>query len=577
MRSLLRRFGVLAVVSLSVVALACTETASITQIPIVPVVPVVDTAAPTATVAAPAATLEAGDSLTVTYHDDVRLARAHVLLLDSLNRVVWRSPMVSLPATGTADTGAVAGYSVTQRVALTALPDTFPFGTKLNAVAWVQDASGRATYGPAKGVVDSTKATTVPVTVGDGRTVSLATGSKIGALAYDSAGHVVYFTDGPKNAVRGLMTVDATVAPWSILVGSNPKILAYQRTAFGNRPTLAVFNSGGTSVSIVDLTTAGGGQQRAELPLPVLKATVGTDTIPLDFTANSALFYCPDRACQVPTFYIGNLQRGSAVGTAKGVIRSISLTSPDQLANFSVLAPDYSGVLPTDKAVTVTVTESSRATQQDSVIYTKANASQCGTLSFGSTVVQSSDDPGGPLFVAETGQSGGACGTGGRVLRFDRTPTGGYKVDPQAVFNYDVDPTVRSISAVAVNADASLVLLVAADKVFLTDGTLRRLATITGSGITGAAFLSGQRGGAAALAAGGVFAISSSSGGVRVYETEHYTQVAHYTPANAITGAPLFVRTDAIGGVLLLGPAKDGTAFTVVRTSLAAMAVRTIP
>src|SRR5690606_29629033 len=140
----------------------------------------------------------------------------------------------------------------------------------------------------------------------------------------------------------------------------------------------------------------------------------------------------------------------------------------------------------------------------------------------GGSLLATSEQRDGPLFLVETGAGQMSCGEPGRVLRLSREGEH-YRVSAAAVLHVEFDDELRQIQDIAVNADASLVLLRAGDKILVADGTLRRLGMVEVKGARSVAFLEGQTNGARGDGEGALFAVSGSDG-IDVFETIHFTK-----------------------------------------------------
>jgi hypothetical protein len=406
------------------------------------------------------------------------------------------------------------------------------------------------------------KATAAPVKLASGLTVRLATGSRVSGVAYDPGSRLLYFTDSTTNAVRALNVDSTRVAPWAIAVGSKPAAIMFL-PASGVRPgSLATYNSGGTDLSLVNLVPGVGGVERQRIVLPITTIMVGQEAVRATTTILGLTPYCLAAPCTQPTLFLGAGDNNVAV------TRSIAVEGTDPNAGFTMLAPSFSTRLPQDSMVDVRVVVTDRQTTRDSVVFERSGVSKCGTLAVGGNLVATSEDPGGPIFVADRGTARTLCGSVGRVLRFDRGATrSDWSVSSQVAVSNSSDDRLRFVTGLAVNADASQVALLTEGGILVTDGNLRLLGTIPVDKGAAVAFLTEQRGG------GQQWIAVSRGADVMVYETQHFQAVARLESARPLGRSLRFVLLDRmIGRVALIADLASGAGFFTLNTTLATLA-----
>lgn len=566
-----------------------------------------DTVFPEIRLEAVSGNLEEGSVLSATVTDDNRVNVAVAFVLNSERKILWRS-----------DTVKVERDSAVVRFPLDGLPANFPFGREVLFTVWARDAAGNARY--AGGVAGDSVATRVlnpkpgyqwdehlercrkddgqfaedyycwetkwtvspsqvaltlaeadvqPFSVAFGRTFSLGEGVSFGGMAYDNLERMIYLTVPSRNEVRGLSIEKMELADWQIRVGSKPGLVAFQRYDWGVKPVLAVFNAGGTDVSIVDLSPHGaGGKERWRLPIPIIRVAIDGDTMNVRAAATSLLIHCTNAFCRDPLLYIGS---PSVSSESRIATRTLAIADVDPNANFSVFAPEYRpGVITADAEISIEAWAVDPYSGTSTRILEPMTASRCGTLAIGTTKLAAPERFGGDLFLIEDGDAQGACGGSGRVLRFSRDDFGRYYISAPGITNFDFDPVLAGVEQVAANADGSLVLLRAGNQVFVTTGDLRRLGTVDVNGATAIAFLEGQTDGPSYLDGGALFAVATNEG-VHIFEAAHFSEVAYYPTASAFGSELLFLRTGERGELSLFGLTRNGEGLLVVPTSLQAL------
>ena len=545
---------------------ACGDYASLTDVR-PPTEVLVDLLPPVITLRAPEQALEEGESLVATITDDVRVSVAVAYLLDQQRKILWRS-----------DTIQVGRDSADVHFPLTGLPSGFPFGQEVLYTAWARDASGKERFAGTVSVAEAqapvpastlNEAEVEPVTIAFGRTFSLGEGVSFGGMAYDAFERMVYLTVPSRNEVRGLSLAPSLsamkIAGWRIPVGSRPNLIAFQRYAWGMKPVLAVFNDGGLDVSVVDLSDRGlGGTERWRVQIPLIRVTIDDMVHSIQPRASSILIHCPDDFCHDPVLYLAS---PAADNAARVAVRSLAIADPDPNADFSIFAPAYTGIISEDQPVTIQAWAVDPNTGNETPIFGPVVASRCGALAIGTTMVATTERLGGDLFLIEDGKARGACGGSGRVLRFSRDNFGPYYISTPAVINYDFDPALAGVSQVAVNADGSLVLLRAGERVFVTTGDLRRLGTIEVQGASAIAFLEQQTDGPGHGSNGALFAVAARDG-IHVFEAAHFTEVKHFPTARGFGSELLFLRRDDGDRLLILGFTENNEGLLILETRL---------
>lgn len=522
-----------------------------------------DSAYPSIVLHATPHALEAGESLMATVTDDSRVSVAVAFVLSQERKLLWRS-----------DTMHVNADSAVVHFPLTNLPPNFPFSEPLLWTVWARDAADKERYAGADDdsvALSLADAEAAPLTVVHGRTFRIAEGVDLGGIAYDAFERLLYFTVPGRNEVRGLSLASMELLNWRIPVGSRPGLIAFQRYAWGTKPVLAVFNDGGTDVSVVDLSARGnGGSERWRVPIPLIRVALGEDTLALRAKATSLFIHCPDDFCSDPVLYFGSPHVG---GASRFATRTLAIADVDPNANFSVFAPEYRpNIIPDDKPIVIEAWAVDPRTGMESRLLAPVTASRCGTLAIGTTHITAPEQFGGDLFLIEDGNARGACGGSGRVLRFSRDAFGPYYISTPAVINFDFDAELAGVTQVATNADGSLVLLRSGSNVYVTTGDLRRLGTVTVPGASGVAFLEGQAGGTGPLGQGALFAVASDEG-IHVFETAHFTELVHYRTARPLGGELLFLRPGGGDELQILGRTRDADGILVVESRLSALRV----
>lgn len=559
---------------LSAAGIGCGDYPSLTDIDL-PQDILRDTLPPAVHLAITGGLVDGGEGVQATVVDDMRVESAALILARANGTVLWESEPVSL------ETDSI------DLVFQVDPPTAFPYGDTVYLTVTAIDAAGHlgaATTGSGSslvflrdgvvacvtsdGMVRNANACLTPIVVAHGRTHRLPNKGQIGGAAYDPLAQRLYLTDKDANAVRAFSLTERGFLDWHISVGSRPQQIVFERFAWGVQPTLVVMNSGGTDLSIVDLANDGrGGKERWRIPIPLIKVVMDQDTIPLKPSVSSVLVHCPDALCSSPKLFLGSpkVEDENRVFT-----RSLSLTALDPNHEFDILTPLYHpGVPPNDQEVTIQAFVVDPFTGQETQLVASRTASKCGTLAFGGSILATSENPIGPIYLVETGKSDGACGPSGRVLRFDRIDEN-YIVSAAAAIHIDYDDAVREIEEVSTNADGSLVLLRSGDNILITDGYLRRLGLVETPRARAIAFLEGQTEGAKATSGGALFAVAGSEG-VDVFETAHFTKVAHFTTKNAMTGPLRFVYVGDRGELAIVGPNEDRDGIIVIYTDLSVL------
>lgn len=528
---------------------ACSEYPSVTDVPGEDGgTSAVDTLAPVIDVGEMPERVEEGSVLSFNVTDDVGLdrVRSYVLLEDS---VVWTSPDVDLD-----------GERVYEaQVALAELGEDFPFGEALLFLPWARDESGRERYAgaPDDAAGDVEQAEPIEIVVFRGSTFALPEGSQIGDLAYDQENARAYFTNTPFNYVGAFSVDGRETASIRIPVGSQPDLLALQPWGWGGGATLVVSNSGASDLSIVDLDPSGDGVERRRVTIPFVTVTVGEESFPLRRQANAMVVHCPTAGCSEPRLYLGSPQLGQP--ESRSAVRSFAVDAPNPLSNMAVLAPVYDAALEADEPVEV------RVEHDGMTLFRKDGVSRCGTLAFGSTTLATTRELGGPVFVADRGEAESACGESGRILRFNYE-NGEYRISAAAVAAVLTEDRIDGVERIALNDNATRVLLLGDGQVWLTDGVFNLLATLPVEGASALAFIEGQEG-AGGIEEDAYFAIAAGDG-VRVYELRHYNEVARFETGTTPGDRLLFVRTDWQGGLALLGVTADREGLYLVGTSI---------
>jgi hypothetical protein len=520
--------------SLFALALAATACGEYPTMPPIEQVLASDTVAPTVSVQA-ASSLLVGDSVRLSVSDSVGLKRAGAVLVlrdGNTATVVWSSEPVTFGRSPRVT-------SASPSIRLNGFDETFRFGETLQLVGWAEDLAGNMRYAgaPDDDSGSLSAASGVAVSLSASAYLGLPAGHKFGAIAFDPSTHTAYFTNTTGNEVGAISTRTLSLSHWRIRVGSAPTHIAHHAYGWGAAGTLVVANSGGSDLSVIDLTRAEGGAERMRITIPLVRAILGSDTVRLSPTASSFVMHCANTACMSPTLYLAS---PSAFGTGTVVTRTVAITAVDPLARFDILTPDFSPVLPKDSAIAVSAFATFPETNTDSLIFSRTDVSLCGTLAFGSTRVAAPRTPGGPMYIAETG-IGGVCGSSGRILRFDMKD-GRYTHSALPIAYQNADPRLRGAIGVSTNDDASLVALKMPDRVLITDGHLRILGTLFVPSAHEVSFLSGQRGGPAALRDGGLVAVSAADG-VHIFELQNYRKAAviklHVPIASSLIFAPM--------------------------------------
>ena len=520
---------------------------------------VFDEELPEAAVLGPEMPLEVGSLLQVEASDDSGVRRLAVFFTDEDGQVIWASDTIN-------------AHDVPEGVfdiPVTELPSTFPYGEPVNAVAWAQDRVGkeRLQGAPEDNPLSMAAASGTSVTVYEGRTFRVSSGT-IGDIVHNFVDHQIYYTNIDGNYVGIFDLFGMAMTDYRIMVGSRPNMMAFRPFAYGPGPTLAVFNSGGTEVSIVDITSREGGYERWRIVMPIIEAEVGSEEIILDTDVSSIMLQCNSVVCNEPTLYIGSPRLG---GTGAGLVRSLAVTSPRPTARFSVLTPTHSPVLEADESVTVTADEISRLNGSRSRLFERENRSRCGTLAFGAAILASSHEVDGSFFIAETGEAGQSCDRQGgvRILRFDPDGDGQHIVSHSSIVNFDYDANLQDggIQGIDVNDDASVVVIHTANTIYVTDGQLRRLATIPLDGVRAVSFLAGHTGGPGPVEEGAVF-VADTNDGMVIFETQHFTEVTRYHTAGTSRGHLEFVPVDDRGNLAIFGVNSDADGLIVLETSI---------
>lgn len=553
-------------VVLALVLPSCVEETDLRDIdPTIPEIP--DEEHPVSEILEPEVALEVGRTIDVSVSDDTGVSQAFLRLYhgefaegEEEPELLWTSDTMYV---GNAEEAVV-------EITIQDLPPDFPFGEEVMAVAWVRDEVGKVRYtgAPDDDPLNLEEASLTPLTIYEGQTHRIEAG-EIGAIAYNDLDGQIYYTNVERNHV-GIFDFEGMALSDDVIpVGSRPRELAFRRYAWGSQPALAVINSGGTDVSIVDITERGGGQERWRIVLPIIEAEVGEEEMTLDPDVSSVLIKCPDVICDQPILYLASPRLGSS---EPAIIRSLEVTAPDPAARFSVLSPGYSPVLEADEPVTVRAEEIDRQDGEATLLFEADDRSRCGTLAFGSSSLTTSHEVDGSFFVAERGEADDSCDPvgGGRIVRFDPDPqTGDHFVSQSAIINFDYDPNLHDggIEELDVNDDGSVVVAHNGSEVFVTDGDLRRLGTIEVGNVHAISFLSGHTGGPGPASEGAMFAVSSDEGLV-IYETRHFTEVTRFRTAATSRGELEFVPTNDHGDLAIFGVDSNDEGILVLETSM---------
>lgn len=532
-----------------------------------------DTDPPSIRLEAPTSVVDGSESISATVVDGVRVRTVTLMIARANGLVLWESESLVVDVDS-------ADVSIPLD-----LPVAFPYGDTVyftvlatdvagNTGAFVRDPSEAAMVFLREGVIacetsngtlQNASVCLPTLVVAHGRTYRLPGNGEIGGTAYDPLLRRLYMTDRSNNNVRAFFLVEKRFSDWSIAVGSKPEQIAFERFGWGVQPTLAVVNAGGTDVSMVDLDMGGrGGEERWRVPIPLIRVVLDGDTIPLQPTASSVLIHCADDFCQNPKLFLGSPKVSE---TNRVITRSLSLTALDPNDGFDLLTPLYhSGFPSTDEEVTIEAYVVDPSSGSATALITPRSVSKCGTLAIGGSLLATSEQRDGPLFLVETGAGQMSCGEPGRVLRLSREGEH-YRVSAAAVLHVEFDDELRQIQDIAVNADASLVLLRAGDKILVADGTLRRLGMVEVKGARSVAFLEGQTNGARGDGEGALFAVSGGDG-IDVFETIHFTKVTHLITKGAVSSFLRFVRMPSAGEFVLFGANEDGDGLIAVYTQI---------
>lgn len=544
-----------------------------------------DNVAPAMEIQDPEGDLEIGDPLRVRVVDVSGVRRVALYLLpgdEDQNEPLFVSDTVALNSPQDTEVSIPIG----------ALPADFPFGEQIRFTFWAEDSRGNTGFAgrdiPA--AADTTEqgegggqeeevesapqslagATTGNATIFASRTFGFS-GERLGDLVWNSHFKMVYFSSVTNNYVGGFDPGQNKVRDFRIGTGSRPSLLATDPDNFGPGPTLIAFNSGGTDLSLIDLTDDGG-TERDRVVIPLINLTVGDIGLQLRRDAHEITVQCPTRSCFEPTLFLGSSALDDEFQTTDGMgaTRSLKLTDPNTLADFDVITPEFRGVLPEDQEVEVEATFTNPETAEDSLLFARTGRSQCGTLAFGSTVVATADERGAPIFIGEDGEAEQACDAaagGSRVFRVS-LENDVYHIEASSVVNFDRDDQLRNVQSIDVNKDGTIVALRADSAVFITNGDLRRLATLPVEQSTAVAILEGQENGLGSIGQGGLVAVAEEEH-LRIFELDNFREVGTFPIASPIKEDQLLlVRTDDIGGLMAVGITEEEAGLLTVPTDI---------
>lgn len=549
-----------ALLVLAGLGVACSDYPSLTDIS-PPDEVVVDSVAPTVSLTAPEGNLERSGELKATLTDDSWIEAALAVVTDSAGEVLWVSDTLSVE--GEPD-------SIDVSFPLASASDVLPFGQDLQFTVWALDAAERERFAgtPDDDLLNIDEAEFESFVLAHSQTFSVGEDAQLGGLAVDDIEDRVFFTrqDGSVGDVGALDLRAMAFEDWSVRVGSRPDLIAYQRQAWGTSPTLAVFNSGGTDVSLVDVTRDGSdATERWRVPIPLMRVSVDGETQDLTPNAERILIHCQDTFCHDPVLYIGSLPSDGGSERPR-VLHALPLTpfAPDP-DSFAVFAPAYtSGVLTSDQETSVEAWVVDASDGSERRVFGPQVASKCGTLAFGGAAFTTSKRPGGALFVAEQGEASGACGSEDRAVRFDLDGDGRYRIDGPSVINLDFDLTLSGIEEIATNDDGSLLLLRSGNQVYVTDGSMRRAGTVEIEGAQAVAALDGQTS-PPGQHSDARFAVAAGDE-IIVYEGSSSNEVTRFSVSEAITSNLHFTRLRD-DRIVLFGLPEDGGAIVVVETT----------
>jgi hypothetical protein len=560
----------LAATALLLGAVACSDLDTLTDVTYPPISAAQDSVAPTVTLTAPGAAFQIGDTLKATVKDDNRVESAVFYVLDAANNVLHESAPIK-----------VGVKEKDLAYALQDLPRTFPYGDTVFFTVKATDALKKVGFPKTDSITPSTlkEADKSAFVVGHGRTVRLPEGSQVAGFAFDRARSRLYFTDQSHNRVGAFSLASLKTESWWIKVGSRPAQVAIQPgvAAGGNTSYLAVFNDGGFDVSLVEVGENGGAEV-GRTRIPNLSIKAAPDTIPLDSVemvrfsprASSLLLQCEGAQCKDPTLYMSSVPLDADAGSATALTRSLRLFAADPGERFSLLTAPFNTALAhlyeADEPISLEVYTRSAALKEDSLVARHRSLSLCGTFSFGSPALATTEIPAGPLFV---GGPAGLCAAGVRRYDWDGTA---YRLSGSSAYHAWRDTEMREIAALRANADGSMVAIATPKAVLVADGELARLAELPVSGARGVAFLDQLGTGRASAARGRLIAVSTGQE-VTFYETTHFTRVGTLKPAQAIKGEIFFLEMpDDLIAVVGLSEKQD--AFVVVQATLSSLLER---